>query len=409
MHSACVNTLDQQILEHVVNVVLACTEDYDWHLAGGKRAREAPADDDGAAAATASLEGESNPLTAQPYSERYRKILEGRRALPVWQQRDEFLALLAAHQTLVLVGETGSGKTTQIPQYIALAGYCASGQQVGCTQPRRVAAMSVAKRVADEMDVALGQHGGYNIRFEDNTSESTVVKYLTDGMLLREAMNDSALNRYSVIVIDEAHERTLSTDVLFGLLKTILPNRPDLKLVVMSATLDAEKFQEYFEGAPLLRVPGRMHPVEVFFTQEPERDYLEAAVRTAVSIHGCEGSGDVLIFLTGEEEIEDAFDTKRQHPQNSKRRTKVVQRPGDFILTFPGAYHAGFNHGFNIAESTNFATRRWLPIGRRALPCTCVCDTVRPCPSPNVPPPIKTCNAGANFSPTLMDIPWKPI
>ena len=260
----------------------------------------------GCALTTASLEASINPLTSRQYSDSYQSILSKRRELPVFNMRDDFLKLVHENQTLVLVGETGSGKTTQIPQFLALAGYTSSGLMVGCTQPRRVAAMSVARRVADEMDVKLGGEVGYNIRFEDNTSDKTVVKYLTDGMLLREAMNDGEMRRYSVIVIDEAHERTLQTDVLFGLLKTILPRRPELKLVVMSATLDAEKFQEYFAGAPLLRVPGRMHPVEVFFTQEPERDYVEAAVRTAVSIHSMEGPGDILLFLTGEEEIEDA-------------------------------------------------------------------------------------------------------
>jgi pre-mRNA-splicing factor ATP-dependent RNA helicase DHX15/PRP43 len=177
---------------------------------------------------------------------------------------------------------------------------------VGCTQPRRVAAMSVAARVAEEMDVALGEQVGYSIRFEEMTSAQTVLKYLTDGMLLREAMTDPRLDRYSCIILDEAHERTLSTDILMGLMKEILPRRPDIKLVVMSATLDAGKFQEYFNKAPLMSVPGRTFPVEIFYTQEPERDYLEAAVRCTVDIHTCEDAGDILLFLTGEEEIEEA-------------------------------------------------------------------------------------------------------
>ncbi|EGD78503.1 DEAD/DEAH box helicase [Salpingoeca rosetta] len=167
--------------------------------------------------------------------------------------------------------------------------------------------MSVAQRVADEMDIALGQHVGYTIRFEDCTSPNTVLKYCTDGMLLREAMADPLLSRYGVIILDEAHERTLSTDILMGLLKEIMPKREDLKLVVMSATLDAGKFQEYFNSCPRMDIPGRTFPVEIFYTQEPERDYLEAAVRTAVQIHRVEEErGDILLFLTGQEEIEEA-------------------------------------------------------------------------------------------------------
>jgi pre-mRNA-splicing factor ATP-dependent RNA helicase DHX15/PRP43 len=216
----------------------------------------------------------------------------------------------------VLVGETGSGKTTQIPQFLLSNGFLIDQKMVVCTQPRRVAAMSVAKRVAEEMDVKIGEEVGYSIRFEECTSAKTIMKYATDGMLLREAMTDPMLSRYSVIVIDEAHERTLATDVLFGLLKEVLRKRVDLKCVVMSATLEAEKFQGYFTGAPLVCVPGRTHPVEIFYTQEPERDYLEAAIRTCVQIHRCEPPGDVLLFLTGEEEIEDACSKIRNEIKN---------------------------------------------------------------------------------------------
>lgn len=177
---------------------------------------------------------------------------------------------------------------------------------IACTQPRRVAAMSVAQRVADELDFKLGEEVGYSIRFEDCTSDKTFLKYMTDGMLLREAMTDPMLSRYSAVILDEAHERTLATDILMGLLKQVCVKRPDLKLIVMSATLDAEKFQNYFNNAPLLTVPGRTFPVEIYYTPEAEKDYLEAAVRTVTQIHISEDAGDILLFLTGEAEIEDA-------------------------------------------------------------------------------------------------------
>ncbi|XP_078446487.1 putative pre-mRNA-splicing factor ATP-dependent RNA helicase DEAH3 isoform X1 [Wolffia australiana] len=248
----------------------------------------------------------TNRWSGRPYSQRYFDILEKRKTLPVWLQKDEFLETVRANQTLILVGETGSGKTTQIPQFVLELEDAGKRPMVACTQPRRVAAMSVSRRVAEEMDVTIGEEVGYSIRFEDCSSNKTILKYLTDGMLLREAMADPLLERYKVIILDEAHERTLATDVLFGLLKEVLKNRPDMKLIVMSATLEAEKFQGYFSSAPLMKVPGRLHPVEIFYTQEPERDYLEAAIRTVVQIHMCEPTGDILVFLTGEEEIEDA-------------------------------------------------------------------------------------------------------
>ncbi|KAM3684522.1 hypothetical protein ACB098_11G053100 [Castanea mollissima] len=267
-----------------------------------------------------------NSWTGRPYSQRYYEILVKRRDLPVWHQKEEFLQVFKSNQTVVLVGETGSGKTTQIPQFVLEAIDIKTTpnkrkkMMVACTQPRRVAAMSVSRRVAEEMDVTIGEEVGYSIRFEDCSSARTVLKYLTDGMLLREAMTDPLLERYKVIILDEAHERTLATDVLFGLLKQVLTNRPDLKLVVMSATLEAEKFQSYFD-APLMKVPGRLHPVEIFYTEEPESDYLDAAIRTVVQIHTRETPGDVLVFLTGEEEIEDAC----------RKITKKVAKMGDKV------------------------------------------------------------------------------
>jgi len=247
-----------------------------------------------------------NVITGKPYSDRFFEILKVRKGLPVYSQRLEFREKLKNNQALVLVGETGSGKTTQIPQFCVYDGYTNGGRMVACTQPRRVAAMSVAKRVAEEMDVELGDEVGYTIRFEDVSSPKTKLKYLTDGMLLREAMLDPILSRYSVIILDEAHERTVATDILMGILKGIMAKRDDLKVVIMSATLDAAKFQKYFNNAPLMKVPGRLFRVEIFYTPEPEKDYFEAAIRTVLQIHTVEPEGDILLFLTGEQEIEDA-------------------------------------------------------------------------------------------------------
>ncbi|KAI7203974.1 putative pre-mRNA-splicing factor ATP-dependent RNA helicase, partial [Hortaea werneckii] len=260
-----------------------------------------------AKAAAKAEDGPLNPFNGNQLSDRYFSILKTRRDLPVHAQRQEFLDLYQKSQILVFVGETGSGKTTQIPQFVLYDDLPQTqGKMVACTQPRRVAAMSVAQRVAQEMDVTLGEEVGYSIRFEDATGPKTIMKYMTDGMLLREAMNDHDLKRYSTIILDEAHERTLATDILMGLLKEVVLRRPDLKIIIMSATLDAQKFQKYFLNAPLLAVPGRTHPVEIFYTPEPERDYVEAALRTVLQIHATEGEGDILLFLTGEEEIEDA-------------------------------------------------------------------------------------------------------
>ncbi|KAF8335362.1 uncharacterized protein EI90DRAFT_2913210 [Cantharellus anzutake] len=259
------------------------------------------------------LNGDTNPFTKLPYTSKYKRILESRKKLPVYSKLDELYDMLRKTQVMVMIGETGSGKTTQIPQFVVYSDLPHTrGKIVGCTQPRRVAAMSVARRVADELDVQLGKEVGYTIRFEDMTEPGkTFLKYMTDGMLLREAMSDPTLSRYSTIILDEAHERTLATDILMGLLKDIVRKRSDFKLIVMSATLDALKFQTYFslepgKLAPLLKVPGRTFPVETFYTQQPEPDYVEAAIRTVLMIHQAEEPGDILVFLTGEEEIEDS-------------------------------------------------------------------------------------------------------
>lgn len=202
--------------------------------------------------------------------------------MPIFAVRAELVRAVRDHQVVVVVGETGSGKTTQLPQYLLDEGLAAHGL-VGCTQPRRVAAMSVAKRVAQERGGALGDEVGYAIRFEDCTSRATRIKYLTDGVLLRESLRSADLEEYAAVVMDEAHERSLHTDVLFGLLREVCGRRSDLKLVVTSATLDAGKFSAFFGGAPVFRVPGRTFPVEVIFSSAACEDYLESVVKQVFS------------------------------------------------------------------------------------------------------------------------------
>lgn len=261
------------------------------------------------------LEGEGKALSKeQRFLEEQLKAAERkaasiedtRKSLPIYSFREQLLDAISKYQVLIIVGETGSGKTTQIPQYLHEAGYTKNGLKVGCTQPRRVAAMSVAARVAEEMGVKVGNEVGYAIRFEDATSDKTVLKYMTDGMLLREFLTEPDLGAYSALMIDEAHERTLHTDILFGLVKDIARFRPELKLLISSATMDAQKFAKYFDDARIFNIPGRRYPVDIHYTPQPEANYLAAAVTTIFQIHITQGKGDILVFLTGQEEIEAA-------------------------------------------------------------------------------------------------------
>ncbi|TGO48510.1 hypothetical protein BOTNAR_0471g00100 [Botryotinia narcissicola] len=233
-------------------------------------------------------------------------IEETRKNLPIYAYKDEFLAALDQFQTIILVGETGSGKTTQLPQYLHEAGYTKDGMKIGVTQPRRVAAMSVAQRVSEEMGCKIGNEVGYAIRFEDCTSDKTLIKYMTDGHLLKEVMITPSLDEYQVIMIDEAHERTVHTDILLALLKDLAKERPTIKLLIASATINAQAFSDFFDGAPIFNVKGSSYPVEIYNTPQPEANYLAAAITTLFQIHTSQPSGDVLIFLTGQDEIEAA-------------------------------------------------------------------------------------------------------
>ncbi|CAK9101507.1 unnamed protein product [Durusdinium trenchii] len=285
-------------------------------------------------------------------------LQKDRKSLPVYLYKAPLLEAVRDYQVLIIVGETGSGKTTQIPQYLHEVGYSKIGK-IGCTQPRRVAAMSVAARVAKEYGCKVGHEVGYNIRFEDCTTDRTIIEYMTDGMNEPDMASYSARGpgragrseTESVMMIDEAHERTLHTDVLFGLVKDVARFRQDLKLIISSATLDAEKFSEYFDNAPIFNVPGRRFParrpssedrralcsvlrvgrnwerirprgrphaaeyhaaglekVSIHYTKAPEANYLDACVITVLQIHLTQGPGDVLVFFTGQQEIEEAMD-----------------------------------------------------------------------------------------------------
>lgn len=254
---------------------------------------------------------------------KFERIQADRKLLPMFRYREELVQAIRDHQVLIIVGETGSGKTTQIPQYLHEEGFSKLGK-IGCTQPRRVAAMSVAARVAEEMGVKLGHEVGYSIRFEDCTSDRTVLKYMTDGMLLREFLGEPDLKSYSVMMVDEAHERTLHTDVLFGLVKDIARFRTDLKLLISSATLDAEKFSDYFDKAPVFKIPGRRYPVDIHYTRAPEADYLDAAVVTVLQIHVTQPAGDILVFLTGQEEIEAAEEVLKHRTRGLGSKVKEM-------------------------------------------------------------------------------------
>ncbi|KFY48224.1 hypothetical protein V495_01512 [Pseudogymnoascus sp. VKM F-4514 (FW-929)] len=230
-------------------------------------------------------------------------LREQREYLPAFAVREDLLRVIRDNQVVIVVGETGSGKTTQLTQFLHEDGYGKMGM-IGCTQPRRVAAMSVAKRVSEEMECKLGSTVGYAIRFEDCTSKETVIKYMTDGVLLRESLNEPDLDRYSCVIMDEAHERALNTDVLMGLFKKVLARRRDLKLIVTSATMNSKRFSDFYGGAPEFFIPGRTFPVDVMFHRSPVEDYVDQAVQQVLAIHVSMGPGDILVFMTGQEDIE---------------------------------------------------------------------------------------------------------
>ena len=234
--------------------------------------------------------------------------------LPIHSARKKFLEEMQKTDCAIVVGETASGKTTQIPQYLLKSGF-SKGGVIACTQPRRVAAITIAQRVSQELDSEVGEKVGYCVRFEDCTSLSTKIKYMTDGMLVRESIGDKLLLKYSFIILDEAHERTVHTDILFGIVKVAQKirkhrNLAPLKLIIMSATMDVDHFSQYFNKAPVLYVEGRLHSITLKYTALEQSDYLGASIITILQIHQeAPPNEDILVFLTGQEEIESVAQT----------------------------------------------------------------------------------------------------
>ncbi len=271
--------------------------------------------------------------------------------LPVSARREDLLAAIGEHQVVVVAGETGSGKSTQLPKLCLELGRTA----IAHTQPRRLAARTLAERIAEELGVGLGSTVGYAVRFDDRSSKDTRIKLVTDGLLLAEIGRDRLLRRYDTVIVDEAHERSLNVDFLLGYLQSILPRRPDLKVVITSATIDPQRFAEHFGGAPVIEVSGRTYPVTTHYRPLEDDDDLADAIADAAE----RLPGDVLVFLSGEREIRDTAEvlegrlrntevlplyarlaTAEQHrvfhPTGAAKRVVLATNVAETSLTVPG-------------------------------------------------------------------------
>lgn len=330
----------------------------DTEKPGGDVAIERPLNDNDTAAAAVYNPNSSLSISLQ------------RQRLPIFMHRTNILYLLEKYETVIIVGETGCGKSTQIPQYLHESGWTAGKWKVCITQPRRVAVVTVASRVAEERGSFIGEEVGYTIRFDDCCNpEITRTKFVTDGVLLRETMSDPLLSQYSVIMLDEAHERTLHTDIMIGLLKKIKKKRKDLRIIVSSATLDAEMFRDFFntnitkdrskDTAAILSVKGRSYPTEIHYTLSPVPDYLKATVDTVMGIHKEEAHGDILAFVTGQDEVEavvaQLIERAREQPKGSQYLKVLPMYSGlphsEQMLVFKPTPH----HTRKVVVATNIA------------------------------------------------------
>ena len=319
--------------------------------------------------------------------------------LPVKAEKRNILDKLETNPILICIGETGSGKTTQIPQYILehletarptkdhiwlqelqeSSFYQYNRPCVCITQPRRVAAVSVANRVAKEQGCRCGDEVGYVIRFDDHTSSRTKLKYVTDGVLVREVMTDPMLRRYAAIILDEAHERSVHTDVLFGILKDLVKRRHDLRVLIMSATLDTQKFSTYFNDAPVISIPGRSFPVQVYHSKKNissiSSRYVEKAVDTLMRIHTVEPWGDVLCFLTGQDEIERACEMLRE--KWGKEKSQLGGDKDSLELRVIPMYGALPRHQQELAFAPSRKDRRKVIVATNIAETSLTVDGIR--------------------------------
>jgi len=264
-------------------------------------------------------------LMGRPYPKRPPKAKgPAREELPIYQQKDELIRTIREHPVVIVVGETGCGKTTQLPQYIAEAGFADTGL-IGVTQPRRISAITNAKRVAAETGSRLGDKVGFHVRFKH--TRGSVIEFMTDGMLLQDIIQESNLSKYSVIILDEAHERSINTDILFGLVLKSIRSRVDLKLVITSATLDTEKFTKYFSQAPLFKIPGLTYDVEIIWRDFWGSNIVESSLAVINDIHKNEGRGDILVFLTGKDEIDQLCESLEEGNYNNNSGLDLLILP----------------------------------------------------------------------------------